>query len=140
MNTQIIRQAAHATLTGELPFPQIIGLLIEAGVELYHIDYLSMRMTCYDGEGATVDTPIPLEGLPAVATDFDINALRENIRDSQQNHQSWRDFSIRAMNGGVQGYFAFLRGKRVTYFGRQGDQHTEWFPGAGPDGSIRLDQ
>ncbi len=34
------------------------------------------------------------------------------------------------MRGGVQGYFAFLRDQRVTYFGRQGNQHTEWFPGA----------
>ena len=33
------------------------------------------------------------------------------------------------MSGGVQGYIAFLRGKRVTYWGRTGDQHTEWFPG-----------
>ena len=33
------------------------------------------------------------------------------------------------MAGGVQGYIAFLRGKRVTYWGRAGDQHTEWFPG-----------
>ncbi len=130
MNTKIIHQAANATLTGELPFPQIVGLLIEAGVECYHIDYLAMRKTFYDGDGATVETPIPLEGLPPVAADFDTEALRTNIRDSQQNHQSWRDFSIRAMNGGVQGYFAFLRGKRVTYFGRQGEQHTEWFPGA----------
>ena len=32
---------------------------------------------------------------------------------------------------GVQGNFAFMRGKRVTYFGRLGDQHTEWFSGAG---------
>jgi hypothetical protein len=31
------------------------------------------------------------------------------------------------MAGGVQGYIAFLRGKRVTYWGRTGDQHTEWF-------------
>jgi hypothetical protein len=36
------------------------------------------------------------------------------------------------MSAGVQGYFAFLRGQRVTYLGRQGDQHTEWFPGAKP--------
>jgi hypothetical protein len=36
------------------------------------------------------------------------------------------------MEAGVQGYFVFLRGKRVTYFGRQGDQHTEWFPSAAP--------
>ena len=33
----------------------------------------------------------------------------------------------------LRGYFAFLRGKRVTYLGRTGDQHTEWFPGAAPD-------
>jgi hypothetical protein len=26
---------------------------------------------------------------------------------------------------------AFLRGKRVTCWGRTGDQHTEWFPGVG---------
>ena len=42
-------------------------------------------------------------------------------------------FTRRAMLAGVQGYIAFLRGQRVTYFGRAGDQHTEWFPGAGPN-------
>jgi hypothetical protein len=35
------------------------------------------------------------------------------------------------MAAGVQGHFAFLRGQRVTYLGRTGDQHTEGFPGAG---------
>ena len=38
------------------------------------------------------------------------------------------------MKQGVQGYYAFLRGRRATYFGRNGDQHTEWFPGAKPEG------
>ena len=37
------------------------------------------------------------------------------------------------MKSGVQGYFAFLRGQRVVYFGRQGDLHTEWFPNAKPE-------
>jgi len=77
-----------------------------------------------------VTTPINYEGLPPVAPEFDAAALRANILDSQQNGQKYRDFTHRAMEGGVQGYFAFLRGKRVTYFGRSGDQHTEWFPGA----------
>ncbi len=63
---------------------------------------------------------------------FDAQALRANILDSQKNNQHYRDFSTRAMQAGVQGYIAFLRGQRVTYFGRQGDQHTEWFPGAKP--------
>ena len=70
--------------------------------------------------------------LPPVAPEFDAAALRANILDSQRNGQKYREFTHRAMAGGVQGYIAFLRGKRVTYWGRTGDQHTEWFPGAGP--------
>lgn len=132
MKTQLIAAAVHATLHAEKPFPQIVGMLIEAGVEFYHVDYVALRKTFYSGEVAIVTMPIPIEGLPAVAADFDAAALRANILDSQQNGQTWRDFTLRAMNGGVQGYFAFLRGQRVTYFGRQGDQHTEWFPGAKP--------
>lgn len=132
MNTEIITSAAKATLVGDMPFPQIVAQLIEAGVEFYHVDYLALRKTFYSGAGAVVTTPIPYENLPAVAAEFDALALRANILDSQQNNQPYRDFSVRAMQAGVQGYFAFLRGQRVTYFGRQGDQHTEWFPGAKP--------
>ncbi|GEP46471.1 DUF1398 domain-containing protein [Brevifollis gellanilyticus] len=132
MNTDLITAAAQATLTGSKPFPEIVGMLIEAGVEFYHVDYLALSKTYYSGDGAIASTPIPLEGLPPVAAEFDAAALRANILDSQQNGQSWRDFTLRAMKGGVQGYLAFLRGKRVTYLGRNGDQHTEWFPGAKP--------
>jgi uncharacterized protein YbcV (DUF1398 family) len=68
----------------------------------------------------------------AVAADFDAAAVRADILDSQRSNQPYRDFTRRAMEAGVQGYFAFLRGKRVTYFGRQGDEHTEWFPNVQP--------
>lgn len=132
MNTDLITSAAKATLAGDMPFPQIVAQLIEADVEFYHVDYLALLKTYYSGSGATVAISIPYENLPTVAADFDVQALRANILDSQQNNQHFRDFSIRAMQAGVQGYFAFLRGQRVTYFGRQGDQHTEWFPGAKP--------
>jgi hypothetical protein len=36
----------------------------------------------------------------------------------------------------TQGYFAFPRAKRATHFGRQGEQHTEWFLGAEPDRKV----
>lgn len=132
MNTDLITTAASATLAGGTPFPQIVAMLIEAGVESYHVDYLTLRKSFYSGSGAIVTTSIPYENLPSVAADFDSPALRANILDSQQKNQHYRDFSMRAMQAGVQGYIAFLRGRRVTYFGRQGDQHTEWFPGAKP--------
>lgn len=105
-------------------------MLLEAGVEYYNVDYVTLRKTFYSATGVVVTTPITYEGLPGVAADFDAAALRSNILDSQRNAQNHRDFSRRAMQAGVQGYSVFLRGKRVTYFGRQGDQHIEWFPGA----------
>lgn len=130
MNTELVQAAATATLTGTKSFPEIVGMLLEAGVEYYHVNYVTLRKTFYSAAGIAVTTPITYEGLTAVAADFDAAALRADILDSQRNGQNHRDFSRRAMQAGVQGYFAFLRGQRVTYFGRQGDQHTEWLPGA----------
>lgn len=132
MNTEIIAKTASATLAGTISFPEVVGQLLAAGVEYYHVDYVGLKKTFYGTNGGSVVTPISFEGLPSVAADFDIAALKADILDSQLNGQKFHDFTRRAMEAGVQGYFAFLRGQRVTYLGRQGDQHTEWFPGAGP--------
>ena len=132
MNADVINALAKATLDGSMPFPQIVGKLIAEGVEYYHVDYPSRSFTFYTAAGSAVTAAILFEGLPAVASDFDAEALKAAILDSQQHEQKFRQFCERAMLAGVQGYFAFLRGQRVTYFGRQGDQHVEWFPGAKP--------
>jgi uncharacterized protein YbcV (DUF1398 family) len=132
MNTEIITKAAAATLNGTMSFPEVVGQLLEAGVDYYHVDYVAMRKTFYSTQGAVIVTAINFEGLPPVSDHFDSAALRKNISDSQRNDQPYRDFTRRAMEAGVQGYYAFLCGKRVTYFGRNGDQHTEWFPGTEP--------
>ncbi|MEC7118348.1 MAG: DUF1398 family protein [Pseudomonadota bacterium] len=128
MNSEIVTEAARATLDGSIPFPEVVQRLIETGVEYYHVDYVALQKTYYSATGHVIRTPLNYEGLPPVADDFNTEALKAAIFDSQQNGQHYRDFSKRAMNAGVQGYMAFLRGKRVTYWGRSGDQHTEWFP------------
>lgn len=132
MDATAIGEAARATLAGTMPFPQIVAQLVAAGVEYYHVDYAGGCKRFYGGSGECVATPITYEGLPPVAVELDVDALRADIHDSQLRGQPYREFTIRAMRAGVQGYFAFLRGQRVTYFGRAGDQHTEWFPGAEP--------
>ena len=129
MNSEIILEVAGKTLSGAMSFPEAVGKLMGAGVEFYHVDYVRRRKTCYSAEGKTVTTPIALEGLPPVAENLDVAALRANILDSQQKGQPFREFTRRAMAGGVAGYIAFLRGKRVLYFGRNGEEHVEWFPG-----------
>jgi uncharacterized protein YbcV (DUF1398 family) len=132
MNTEIVLETSQATLTGTISFPEVVGRLLPAGVEYYHVDYVAMQKTFYGPNGDVAVTSINYEGLPLVAPEFCVEALRAAIVDSQRHRQKYRDFTRRAMEAGVQGYVAFLRGKRVTYWGRTGDQHTEWFPGAAP--------
>jgi uncharacterized protein YbcV (DUF1398 family) len=97
------------------------------------VDYASCSFTFYSASGAAVIAPITLDNLPSIAEKFDVSALKSAILDSQQNGQKFGDFCGRAVMAGVQGYTVYLRGKRVVYAGRQGDQHTEWFPGARPN-------
>ena len=132
MNTEVVTEVARGTLDGSIPFPEVVRRLIETGVEYYHVDYVALRKCFYSARGDVVTMAIPYEGLPPVAADFDAAGLRAAILDSQRHGQHYRDFTRRAMVAGVQGYIVFLRGQRVTYLGRGGDQHTEWFPGAGP--------
>jgi uncharacterized protein YbcV (DUF1398 family) len=132
MNTEIIFQTARATLAGTISFPEVVSQLLATGVECYHVDYVGMRKTFYSAEGDSVVVPISYEGLPQVAPTFDLQSLRAAILDSQCHGQKYRQFTERVMAAGVHGYIAFLCGKRVTYWGRTGDQHTEWFPRAEP--------
>ncbi len=132
MNAATIRRLASATLDGSMPFPEIVGRLIEEDVEYYRVDYRTFQFTFYCAFGGVVVAPLQFEGLPEVNEAFDLPGLRAAIRDSQSGGQKFRDFSARAMRAGVQSYCAFLRGKRVLYLGRLGDQHVEWFPGAAP--------
>lgn len=132
MNADRILLAARMTQDGGTTFPEIVADLIASGVEYYHVDYAAKSFTFYGAEGAVVHAPLSFEDLPPIAHDLDVAALRAAILDSQRNGQPYRAFCRRAMTAGVQGYFAFLRGRRVTYLGRQGDGHVEWFPGAGP--------
>lgn len=130
MNANEVRRMAEATLKGEVPFPEIVGSLIREGVEYYHVDYIAGSFSFYSASGAIVVTPLTFEGLPEVASEFKVGDLKAAILDSQQNGQKFRQFCARAMNAGVQSYFAFLHGQRVLYIGRQGDLHVEWFSGA----------
>ena len=134
MDASAIQEAAEATQSGTMSFPEIVGKLIKAGVEYYVVDYVLRCKRFYDGRGACVVAPVSYENLPVVAAELDVQALLDAIRDSQMRGQAYRDFTVRAMRAGVQAYYAFLRGQRVIYLGRTGDQHVEWFPGAGPKG------
>jgi uncharacterized protein YbcV (DUF1398 family) len=127
LSNEQIQAISEASLQGRLPFPEVIAQLQAAGVEYYHADYAAMQTRYYSAEGTSVVHTILLDAPCPIAMYFDAAALQANILDSQLRGQTYKDFSLRATQAGVQSYYVFLRGRRVTYLGRTGDQHTERF-------------
>lgn len=129
MNTEVIHEVAIATEEGRMTFPQVVGKLLEIGVESYFVDFAAGRKTHYSADGQTHAEPMILE-LDPVAEEFSPSNLVAAIRGAQADTVRYPEFVRRSTAAGVIGYWAFLAGKQVVYFGRKGEQHIERFPGS----------
>lgn len=127
--TQVIQECAQGALTGEIAFPEIVGKLAQIGVERYHADYSCQEITYYlaDGDSLAVATRHPVH---TTATEFSASAVEAAVRQSQRNEHTYLEFIQKTMTAGCVGYFVQITGRRVIYFGRQGEMHVEHFPPA----------
>lgn len=125
--TEVIQGCAQGALTGELTFPEIVGRLVGIGVERYHADYSRREITYYfsNGDSFVVATPHPAH---ATAAEFSASAVEAAVRQSQRNEHTYLDFIRKTMAAGCVGYFVQITGRRVIYFGRNGESHVEHFP------------
>lgn len=127
MSKLAIHETAVATQQGKMTFPQVVQALLEAGVESYLVDFAAAQKTHYLADGTTVTVPMILEP-GSIAPEFDDRALVAAIRGAQADTVRYPDFVKRSTAAGVIGYWAFLTGRKVIYFGRKGEQHIEEFP------------
>lgn len=127
MSQQIIREVSRATEQGEMTFPQVVESLTEIGVESYFVDFASGQNTYYLTDGTTHTVAMNLHSGP-IAAAFSSTDLVAAIRGAQADTVRYPEFVKRSKAAGVIGYWAFLAGKRVIYFGRKGEQHIEEFP------------
>jgi len=127
MSTQVIHQLAVATQQGKMTFPQVVQGLLEIGVESYLVDFAAKQKTHYLADGTTHTVAMILDPGP-IASEFDNAGLVSAIRGAQADTVRYPEFVNRSTAAGVIGYWAFLTGKRVIYFGRKGEQHIEEFP------------
>ena len=58
---------------------------------------------------------------------FQLRRFRPAIEAAQRDEIRFPEFVKRVTAAGCVGYTAYLVGKRVTYVGRLGDSHTEFF-------------
>ena len=104
---------------------------LAAGVESYFVDLRGHQDIVYLNNDTTLTEPLHLDFGP-IAPEFSKPAVIAAIRAAQRDEIRYPEFMRRAAAAGVVAYWAMLTGKQVIYFGRQGDIHVEWFPGAQP--------
>lgn len=131
MNVERMKATMTATAQGKLSFPEVVGRLLEEGVESYRVDFQRMEETFYAIDGQTHTEKMAFALMP-IAQDFDVQAVQAAIGDSQAGIQAFPEFATRVMQAGTAGYIAYLHGQRVLYLGRNGGYHMEYFPGTHP--------
>jgi uncharacterized protein YbcV (DUF1398 family) len=131
MNLQAIHEVSVATQEGRMTFPQVVGTLLEAGVESYLVDFAAGRKTYHSASGEAYADTMILK-LDLVAEEFSGEGIVAAIRGAQSDRVRYPEFVQRATAAGVIAYWAFLTGGKVVYFGRKGEMHVEEFPKAKP--------
>ncbi|MBT9291648.1 DUF1398 domain-containing protein [Prosthecodimorpha staleyi] len=112
-----------------MPFPAIVGRLIEAGFEGYVVDYRRNTTTYFLPDGDSV--VLANRGSDGtVAERFDPQAIAAQVRWAQADppDYSYAAFSRSVKASGCAGYIVSFPGRRVLYFGRSADIHVEHFP------------
>ncbi|XZE45179.1 DUF1398 domain-containing protein [Pirellulaceae bacterium SH467] len=132
---EILQECAVGSLNGVLTFPEIVGKLAAMGVERYHADYVRRETTYYlsDSESYVVSTPHPWYPIAKTFSGADVESA---VRQSQRNEHTYLEFLRKTSEAGCVGYFVQITGRRVVYFGREGDCHVETFPTAPIDATL----
>ena len=123
------RACLEAAETGAMSFPQIVGTLMEAGIESYRIDFRRAVAIYYRADGSSFDLPAPFPAFE-VATGFDAGSIRAAIYAAQTQTEgySYPGFCRTVTAAGCAEYLVSFVGRRALYVGRTGETHTERFP------------
>jgi uncharacterized protein YbcV (DUF1398 family) len=127
MNSATIAECMRLSFA-DVPFPAVVQKLAGAGVHAYTADLIGLRNTYYGAEREFLDERVPLTPSPAVAAKFDGASVAASVDAIQQGKVGYAEFLRRIMTAGCASYRVFIDGRKVMYFGRDGDFHTEHFP------------
>jgi uncharacterized protein YbcV (DUF1398 family) len=127
MNYEVIKECMALSAEGKGSFPETVQSLLKAGVELYYADLLASSTTYYAGNTAYALNH-ELASKRGVADAFNADGLIAAIKQVQAGHITYQEFLKQIMDAGVVSYMVFLKGRKLVYFGRKGEQHAEEFP------------
>ena len=126
----VVREMSKASDEERVTFPEVVKALMEVGVERYHADFVAGRKTYYLPDGGFEEVEVHKVG--GAAREFSAAGVEKAVRSIQRQQIAYREFCRLIADAGCVGYFVSLAGRRAVYYGRTGDEHVEWFPGAKP--------
>lgn len=129
MNQAWIQELIEKTLTRKIPFLEVLATLKKEGVESYHVDFLRNEVRYYakSGESFMIEVAFEHNG---VAPEFSAEKLEAINRRVQSGQAAYADFVREGTAAGCAYYIVYLEGKQVRYFGRDGGEHVQHFPGS----------
>lgn len=130
MNEAMFRELIDKALAKKITFPQILATLSKDGVESYHVDFLRNEFRYYarDGESLVMSVPLVHAGVTPEFSAEKLDAINKRV---QSGEWSYADFVREGpATAGCAYYIVYLNGKKVRYFGRDGDEHVQLFPGS----------
>ncbi|KAL3954375.1 hypothetical protein ACCO45_009886 [Purpureocillium lilacinum] len=117
-----------------LPFAETVSALLRLGVNRYHVDFTAASVSTYLSDPAKSDGPrVYRIEIPSHEIEFNARWNQQGVEQAIGRVQSgavktYLEFARQCVDAGVAGYHACLRGKRVVYYGHNGDIHVEEFP------------
>jgi uncharacterized protein YbcV (DUF1398 family) len=124
----IVRAITKQSDEERVTFPQVVRVLMDAGVERYHADLVCSNKTYYMPDDTYEVVTCHPVGTPA--QDFSAERIEAAVRAIQTQAIKYREFCQRIAAAGCVGYFVTLVGRRAVYYGRTSESHIEWFPSA----------
>jgi uncharacterized protein YbcV (DUF1398 family) len=126
----VVREMSKASDEERVTFPEVVKALMEVGIERYHADLVTSRKTYYLANGDFEEVEVHEVGDAAMR--FSAEGVEKAVRAIQRQEIAYRKFCRLIADAGCVGYLVSLAGRRAVYYGRTGDEHVEWFPGAKP--------
>lgn len=131
MDIALLCECTEASDQERITFGEVVGRLIEGGVERYHADLLRDEKIYYMPDGHSHLVACAAIGVrPADA--FSPEDVSAAVRAIQAGKIKYRTFCRQIMEAGCVGYLVSIQGKRAVYYGRSGETYVEPFPGSRP--------
>ena len=90
--TNEAKECATLSAAGKIHFGEVVGRLMNAGIERYHADYSRGESTYYTPDGGSCVVPMEHETM-SIAQDFSASGVEAAVRQAQRSEIIYPQFT-----------------------------------------------